>query len=104
MTETRDPALTGVPVRRGGVVAKNSILISSRIPHARSWFRTLAGIGGYSSARPTGVLVGTYHNGACGVSFIDGHSESHKWLEGTTKVRNGNMGRMNVSKTPRDWQ
>ena len=47
---------------------------------------------------------GTYHNGACGFAFIDGHSEIHKWLEGTTKVRNGNVGRLNVSKTPRDWQ
>jgi prepilin-type N-terminal cleavage/methylation domain-containing protein/prepilin-type processing-associated H-X9-DG protein len=26
-----------------------------------------------------------YHNGACGLSFADGHSEIHKWLDGRTK-------------------
>ena len=47
---------------------------------------------------------GTYHNGACGFAFADGHSEIHKWLEATTKVKKGNVSRLNVSKTPRDWQ
>ncbi len=47
---------------------------------------------------------GTYHNNACGFAFADGHSEVHKWLEGNTKVKNGNVSRLNVSKTPRDWQ
>jgi prepilin-type N-terminal cleavage/methylation domain-containing protein/prepilin-type processing-associated H-X9-DG protein len=27
----------------------------------------------------------SYHNGACGISFADGHSEIHKWLDGRTK-------------------
>lgn len=31
-------------------------------------------------------LPASYHNGACGMSFADGHSEIHQWLEGTTKV------------------
>jgi len=31
-------------------------------------------------------LPASYHNGACGISFADGHSEIHKWLESTTKV------------------
>jgi len=26
----------------------------------------------------------SYHNGACGFSFCDGHSEIHKWLDGRT--------------------
>ena len=30
-------------------------------------------------------LPGSLHNGACGFSFADGHSEIHKWLEGATK-------------------
>jgi prepilin-type processing-associated H-X9-DG protein len=24
---------------------------------------------------------GSYHNGACGFAFADGHSEIHKWVE-----------------------
>jgi len=28
----------------------------------------------------------SYHDGACGVSFADGHSEIHKWLDGRTIV------------------
>ena len=32
-------------------------------------------------------LPASYHNGACGFSFADGHSEIHKWLEGSTKVK-----------------
>ena len=28
----------------------------------------------------------SYHNGACGFGFSDGHSEIHKWLEPQTKV------------------
>lgn len=30
-------------------------------------------------------LPASYHNGACGFSFADGHSEIHKWLESTTR-------------------
>jgi prepilin-type N-terminal cleavage/methylation domain-containing protein/prepilin-type processing-associated H-X9-DG protein len=29
----------------------------------------------------------SYHNRACSFSFADGHSEMHKWLEGTTSAR-----------------
>ena len=28
----------------------------------------------------------SYHNGACGISFADGHSVIHKWFSGTTKL------------------
>ncbi len=27
----------------------------------------------------------SYHNGACGFSFVDGHAEVHKWVDGRTK-------------------
>lgn len=27
----------------------------------------------------------SYHNGACGIAFADGHSEIHKWQDGRTK-------------------
>ena len=30
-------------------------------------------------------LPASYHNGACGFSFADGHSEIKKWIEGLTK-------------------
>ncbi|HSA12152.1 MAG TPA: prepilin-type cleavage/methylation domain-containing protein [Candidatus Paceibacterota bacterium] len=29
---------------------------------------------------------GIYHNGACGLSFADGHSEIHKWLDPDTRA------------------
>jgi prepilin-type N-terminal cleavage/methylation domain-containing protein/prepilin-type processing-associated H-X9-DG protein len=32
-----------------------------------------------------GDLPASYHNGACGFSFADGHAEIHKWLSGTSK-------------------
>jgi prepilin-type N-terminal cleavage/methylation domain-containing protein/prepilin-type processing-associated H-X9-DG protein len=32
-----------------------------------------------------GDLPASYHNGACGFSFADGHAEVHKWLSGTSK-------------------
>lgn len=31
-------------------------------------------------------LPASYHNGACGFSFADGHSEIHKWLYSSTKL------------------
>ncbi len=30
-------------------------------------------------------LPASYHNGACGFSFVDGHSEIHSWKEASTK-------------------
>ncbi len=32
-------------------------------------------------------LPASYHNGACGFSFADGHSEIHKWMDATTVRR-----------------
>jgi prepilin-type N-terminal cleavage/methylation domain-containing protein/prepilin-type processing-associated H-X9-DG protein len=47
---------------------------------------------------------GTYHNGACGLAFADGHSEIHKWTDGRTTVRGGNVSRLNVSSPlSQDW-
>jgi len=31
-----------------------------------------------------GDLPASYHNGACGFSFADGHAEIHKWRSGTS--------------------
>jgi len=33
-----------------------------------------------------GDTPASYHNGAGGISFADGHSEIHKWRSGATKV------------------
>ena len=43
-------------------------------------------------------LPGNYHNGACGFSFADGHSEIHKWTSSVIqqKVRLMNMDRIPV--------
>lgn len=32
-----------------------------------------------------GMLPASYHNGAAGFSFVDGHAEVHRWLSATTK-------------------
>jgi prepilin-type N-terminal cleavage/methylation domain-containing protein/prepilin-type processing-associated H-X9-DG protein len=32
-----------------------------------------------------GDLPASYHNGACGFSFVDGHAEIRKWISGTSK-------------------
>lgn len=45
---------------------------------------------------------GTYHNMACGFSFADGHSEIHKWINASTRVRNGNVARTGAGQ--QDWQ
>jgi prepilin-type N-terminal cleavage/methylation domain-containing protein/prepilin-type processing-associated H-X9-DG protein len=31
-------------------------------------------------------IPASYHNGACGFAFADGHSEIHKWLDNRTKI------------------
>ena len=31
-------------------------------------------------------VPGSYHNGACGIAFADGHAEMHKWLGGAVKL------------------
>jgi len=43
-------------------------------------------------------LPATYHDGACGFAFADGHSEIHKWRMGTTKqpVRYTDLSRISV--------
>ena len=41
----------------------------------------------------------SYHNGAAGISFADGHAEIHKWIDSRTKPRptyDGNLG-LNVA-------
>ncbi len=51
---------------------------------------------------------GTYHNNGCGLVFADGHSEVHKWVNGTTKVVGGNVNRRTIPATgagsQRDWE
>jgi len=46
---------------------------------------------------------GTYHAMGCGIAFGDGHSEVHKWKEGSTKVVGGNVSRRAVPGS-KDWQ
>ena len=39
-----------------------------------------------NDAKSLGDLSASYHNGACGFGFADGHAEIHRWLEPETKV------------------
>ena len=38
-----------------------------------------------ANATQWGDLPASYHDGACGFSFADGHSEMHKWLSATSR-------------------
>lgn len=47
---------------------------------------------------------GYYHNNACGLSFLDGHSEIHKWRDGkTTSINRDPGGRVSLSVNSPDW-
>jgi len=46
-----------------------------------TWMMSVVGDG-----QTFGDLPASYHNGACGFGFADGHAEIHKWLEAETKV------------------
>jgi prepilin-type processing-associated H-X9-DG protein len=46
--------------------------------------------------------VGTYHNGACGLAFADGHSEIRKWVDPRTKVVNRSVAQLPVPGS-QDW-
>jgi prepilin-type N-terminal cleavage/methylation domain-containing protein/prepilin-type processing-associated H-X9-DG protein len=35
---------------------------------------------------------GTYHNFGCGFAFADGHSESHRWIDASTRFGQGDAG------------
>jgi prepilin-type processing-associated H-X9-DG protein len=41
---------------------------------------------GYPNAPSLPDAPASYHNGACGFSFADGHSEIHKWKDARTKA------------------
>jgi len=43
-----------------------------------------------NATSPTLVDVpASYHNGACGIAFADGHSEIHKWMGSAVKITKG---------------
>jgi prepilin-type N-terminal cleavage/methylation domain-containing protein/prepilin-type processing-associated H-X9-DG protein len=46
---------------------------------------------------------GTYHNGACGIAFADGHSEIKRWSDPRTRVVGGNVSRRQVPGSV-DWR
>ncbi len=53
-----------------------------------NWSNFMAMMDGYSPTDPSqyqlGDLPGFYHNGGCGFSFADGHSETHRWRDART--------------------
>ena len=44
----------------------------------------------------------SYHNGACGFSFADGHSETHQWRNAAT-LNHGEGAPGSGSANPADW-
>ena len=55
----------------------NDGLFGVRMPPATLWPNVPS---------PWDDVPASYHNGACGFSFADGHAEIHKWLDGNTKA------------------
>jgi prepilin-type N-terminal cleavage/methylation domain-containing protein/prepilin-type processing-associated H-X9-DG protein len=57
--------------------------------------------GCFAPNTPTNIpdAPATYHNGACGFAFADGHSEIHKWIGATMKKPRGQNGLMGVAYT-----
>jgi prepilin-type processing-associated H-X9-DG protein len=53
------------------------------------WFAV--NMDGYEPNRPAAYTIvdfpASYHNGACGFAFIDGHSEIRKWVDPRTKPK-----------------
>lgn len=45
----------------------------------------------------------TYHNMGGGFAFADGHSEVHRWKDGSTKVIGGNVSRRAAGATDWNW-
>jgi len=39
-----------------------------------------------ASTVPWEDVPASYHNGACGFGFADGHAEIHKWIDSATKA------------------
>jgi len=61
---------------------------------------------GVSMTTPKWVdYPGYYHGNACGFSFLDGHSEIHKWVVGSTIItkQNGQVPAGTTANPSRDW-
>jgi prepilin-type N-terminal cleavage/methylation domain-containing protein/prepilin-type processing-associated H-X9-DG protein len=61
-----------------------------------NWSNFMSDMSGYNPYSPAlytlGDLPGFYHNRACGFSFADGHSETHRWLDSRTMPPMGSLG------------
>ena len=86
-----DPTLTG---SNWGFPEYMQYLKSSSVPNpAKTWLfldeHPDSINDGYFINNPTATawqdVPASYHNGACGFSYADGHSEIKKWLSGTSK-------------------
>jgi prepilin-type N-terminal cleavage/methylation domain-containing protein/prepilin-type processing-associated H-X9-DG protein len=66
-TDVPQPAMTWVTVDEHPDGINDGFFVVS--PNATQW----------------GDLPASYHNGACGFTFADGHAEVHKWLSATSK-------------------
>ncbi|MBX3734459.1 MAG: prepilin-type N-terminal cleavage/methylation domain-containing protein [Verrucomicrobiae bacterium] len=86
-----DPTING---RNWGFQDRKQFLKQSDVPNAaRTWLfldeHPDSINDGYFINNPDASnwqdIVASYHNGACGFSFADGHSEIKKWTSGTSK-------------------
>ncbi len=88
MTDFRQPAMIFVILDEHPDSINDGYYLNN--PDVRSW----------------GDLPASFHNGAGGFSFADGHSEIHKWLETTTKqpVKTADWGGLSIpANQPKDF-
>ena len=72
----------------------NDGLFGMHMPAATAW----------PAAATWDDVPASYHNGACGFSFADGHAEIHKWRDGTTlaPITQGSPSVATGKKSPND--
>jgi prepilin-type N-terminal cleavage/methylation domain-containing protein/prepilin-type processing-associated H-X9-DG protein len=67
-TDVRSPTMTWVTLDEHADSINDAFFTDPYDPNPTHW----------------GDLPASYHNGACGFSFADGHAEIHKWKSGTS--------------------
>jgi prepilin-type N-terminal cleavage/methylation domain-containing protein/prepilin-type processing-associated H-X9-DG protein len=60
------------------------------------WCSSMNGWPNQSTAWYLIDFPGSYHGGACGLAFADGHSEIHRWRDSRTTPPIGRLGALNV--------
>jgi prepilin-type N-terminal cleavage/methylation domain-containing protein/prepilin-type processing-associated H-X9-DG protein len=90
--QVQTPAMVWLTVDEHPDWVNDGFFIASDSPNAAAWGDTPA----------------SYHNGACGFSFVDGHAEIKRWQSRTSKIkvlaRDGNTAPSFDAAGKKDWE